>query len=477
MKVVGDLFGSGQMQLPFVLQSAETMKTAVAFLEPLMEKTDSGGKGTVVLATVKGDVHDIGKNLVDIILTNNGYMVYNLGIKVAINEMIEKALEVNADAIGMSGLLVKSTLIMRDNLEELNTRGLADDVPVLLGGAALTRSYVERDLRGVYDGRVFYGKDAFEGLRTMDALIAGKKSGALDPSFGREPSGRVLPPRRSQRDGDAVVPDRSDVAVDVPVFAPPFLGSRVAKGISLDEIAGFVNETALFRNQWQFRPESGEPDADFKTRVRAVLRSQLDVAKQEGLLVPAVAWGYFAVNSEGDDLIVWKDDTRTQEWLRFRFPRQRKAPYHCISDFFRPQSSGDLDYAGFHIVTMGPIASAREKELFAANKYQDYLFLHGLSVEMAEALAELWHKRIREEWGFVGEDGPSLAGLFKQQYRGSRYSWGYPACPDLEEQAKVAELLEIDRIGVALTEESHLVPEQSTSAIIVPHPEAKYFVV
>ena len=377
----------------------------------------------------------------------------------------------------MSGLLVKSTLIMRDNLEELNTRGLADEVPVLLGGAALTRSYVERDLREVYDGRVFYGKDAFEGLRTMDALIEGKRSGQLDPSFGRELTGRVLPPRRSQREGDAEVPARSSVAVDVPVFTPPFLGSRVAKGISLDEIAGFINETALFRNQWQFRPESGESDADFKTRVRAVLRSQLDVAKQEGLLVPSVAWGYFAVNSEGDDLIVWKDDTRTQEWLRFRFPRQRKAPYHCISDFFRPLASGDLDYAGFHVVTMGPIASAREKELFAANKYQDYLFLHGLSVEMAEALAELWHKRIREEWGYVGEDGPSLAGLFKQQYRGSRYSWGYPACPELEEQAKVAELLEIDRIGVSLTEESHLVPEQSTSAIIVPHPEAKYFVV
>jgi 5-methyltetrahydrofolate--homocysteine methyltransferase len=314
-----------------------------------------------VLATVKGDVHDIGKNLVDIILTNNGYMVYNLGIKVAINEMIEKALEVKADAIGMSGLLVKSTLIMRDNLEELNTRGLADDVPVLLGGAALTRSYVERDLRGVYDGRVFYGKDAFEGLRTMDALIEGKRSGRLDPAFGREPSGRVLPPRRSEREGDAEVPARSSVAVDVPVFAPPFLGSRVAKGISLDEIATFVNETALFRNQWQFRPESGEPDADFKTRVRSVLRSQLDIAKQEGLLVPSVAWGYFAVNSEGDDLIVWKDDTRTQEWLRFRFPRQRKAPFHCISDFFRPLASGDLDYAGFHVVTMGPIASAREK--------------------------------------------------------------------------------------------------------------------
>jgi 5-methyltetrahydrofolate--homocysteine methyltransferase len=478
MKVVGDLFGRGEMQLPFVLQSAETMKASVAYLEPHMEKADSGGKGVVVLATVKGDVHDIGKNLVDIILTNNGYMVYNLGIKVAISDMIEKALEVKADAIGMSGLLVKSTIIMRENLEELNTRGLADKVPVLLGGAALTRNYVERDLREVYEGRVFYGKDAFEGLHTMDTLIKGTKDGTIDPAFGREAGGRKLPPRKSQQPDEQVdIPERSDVAIDVPVFSPPFVGARVAKGISLDEIAAYINETALFRNQWQFRPQSGEPDADFKARIRPVLREQLDRAKQEGLLVPAVAWGYFAVNSEGDDLVVWKDDTRTQEWLRFTFPRQRKAPFHCISDFFRPGATGETDYAAFHVVTMGPIASAREKELFAADKYQDYLLLHGLSVEMAEALAELWHHRIREEWGFAGEDGPTLAGLFKQKYRGSRYSWGYPACPELEEQTKVAELLEIERIGVTLTEESHLVPEQSTSAIIVPHPEAKYFVV
>jgi 5-methyltetrahydrofolate--homocysteine methyltransferase len=484
MKVVGELFGSGQMQLPFVLQSAETMKTAVAYLEPHMEKTDAAGKGKVVLATVKGDVHDIGKNLVDIILTNNGYMVYNLGIKVAITEMIDKALEVDADAIGMSGLLVKSTIIMRENLEELNTRGLAERVPVLLGGAALTRNYVERDLRDVYEGRVFYGKDAFEGLRTMETLMAGKKSGDLDPAFGREAGGRKLPPRKSELDASAPpveIPDRSDVAVDVPVFTPPFLGSQVAKGVSLDDIVGYVNETALFRNQWQFRPEKHgdavESDEEFKARIRPTLREQLGVAKQESILVPAVAWGYFAVNGDGTDLVVWKDDTRTQEWLRFSFPRQRKAPFLCIADFFRPVASGEPDYAAFHVATMGERASERERELFAADRYQDYLLLHGLSVEMTEALAELWHRRIREEWGFAAEDGPSLAGLFRQQYRGSRYSWGYPACPDLDDQVKVAELLEIDRIGVSLTEEFHLVPEQSTSAIIVPHPEAKYFVV
>jgi 5-methyltetrahydrofolate--homocysteine methyltransferase len=505
MKVVGDLFASGDMQLPFVLQSAETMKTAVAFLEPHMEKADSGGKGRVVIGTVKGDVHDIGKNLVDIILTNNGYEVVNLGTKVPLTEFVDRATGVEADAIGMSGLLVKSTIIMRENLEELNDRGL-DRIPVLLGGAALTRNYVERDLREVYKGRVFYGKDAFEGLRTMDTLVEGKRSGQLDPDFGRALEGRALPPRKSQRPAEeeqADVPARSDVAPDVPVFDPPFLGARVAKGIPIGDIASYLNETALFRNQWQFRPEKrdgrsrgdggsadrrtspsprgrdserSETDAEFKDRIRAVLRDQLDRAKAEGLLVPAVAWGYFPVNSDGDDLVVWSGDDRTSERLRFRFPRQQKDRYLCISDFFRSVESGDKDYAGFHVVTIGDEASESERELFAADKYQDYLLLHGLSVEMAEALAELWHRRIREEWGFADEDGPTLAGLFRQQYRGSRYSWGYPACPDLEDQTKVAELLEIERIGVSLTEEYHLVPEQSTSAIIVPHPEAKYFI-
>jgi 5-methyltetrahydrofolate--homocysteine methyltransferase len=504
MKVVGDLFASGDMQLPFVLQSAETMKTAVAFLEPHMEKTDAGGKGRVVIGTVKGDVHDIGKNLVDIILTNNGYEVHNLGIKVPLTEFVDKATELEADAIGMSGLLVKSTIIMRENLEELNDRGL-DRIPVLLGGAALTRSYVERDLREVYKGRVFYGKDAFEGLRTMDTLVEGKRTGELPPDFGRALEGRVLPPRKSERDAGTVeVPARSDVATDVPVFDPPFLGARVAKGISIDDIASYLNETALFRNQWQYRPEKqdgrkrgdggsadrrrtspslrgrdgerSETDDEFKARIRPVLRDQLDRAKAEGLLVPAVAWGYFPVSSEGDDLVVWTDDDRTAERLRFTFPRQQKDRYLCISDFFRSVESGEKDYAGFHVVTIGDRATEREQELFAADKYQDYLLLHGLSVEMAEALAELWHRRIREEWGFAAEDGPTLQGLFRQQYRGSRYSWGYPACPDLEDQAKVADLLDIESIGVSLTEEFHLVPEQSTSAIIVPHPEAKYFV-
>ncbi len=477
MKVVGDLFGRGEMQLPFVLQSAETMKTAVAYLEPHLERADGGGKGIVVIGTVKGDVHDIGKNLVDIILTNNGYEVHNIGIKAPLQTFVDKAKEVGADAIGMSGLLVKSTIIMRENLAEMNDLGLAE-TPVLLGGAALTRNYVEVDLREVYDGRLFYGKDAFEGLHTMDQLMEAKRTGTMDPAFGREAGGRKLPPRRSEQPVEpADIPARSDVATDATVFSPPFLGARVAKGVSLDEIAGYINETALFRNQWQFRPEGGEPDAEFKDRIRPTLRAELDGAKSDGWLVPAVAWGYFPVNADGDDLVVWTDDDRRTERTRFHFPRQHKDRFLCISDFFRPVESGDSDYAGFHIVTVGSEATAREQELFAADRYQDYLMCHGLSVEMTEALAELWHRRIREEWGYADEDGPSLAGLFRQQYRGSRYSWGYPACPDLEDQEKLVDLLDAEAIGVVLTEEFQLEPEQTTSAIIVPHPEAKYFVV
>ncbi|MDP9019966.1 MAG: methionine synthase [Actinomycetota bacterium] len=480
MKVVGELFGSGQMQLPFVLQSAETMKRAVAWLEPHMEKADQGGKGKVVLATVKGDVHDIGKNLVDIILTNNGYEVFNLGIKVSITEMVAKALEVEADAIGMSGLLVKSTLIMRENLEELNAQGLAR-IPVLLGGAALTRSYVERDLREIYEGRLFYGKDAFEGLRTLDRLTELTRTGADDPDFGRAPGGRVLPGRRSQGSGDAhvEVPPRSpEVTTDNEVFKPPFLGSRVVKGISIDEVAAYLNETALFRNQWGYRPEKGEPDEEFKNRIRPVLREQLAEAKASGILVPQVVYGFFAANGDGNDVVVWTDDSRATEWGRFSFPRQQEHPFLCIADFFRPLDSGEADYAAFHIVTMGGAVSEAAARLFADDEYSKYLLVHGLGVEMAEALAEYWHRRIREEWGFADEDGPNLKGLFRQQYRGSRYSWGYPACPDLEDNVTVWALLGGERIGLVVSEETgyQYQPEQTTSAIICHHPRAKYFI-
>ncbi len=479
MKVVGELFASGEMQLPFVLQSAETMKAAVAYLEPYMERSDAGGRGRIVLATVKGDVHDIGKNLVDIIFTNNGYEVYNLGIKVGINEMIEKANEVNADVIGMSGLLVKSTLIMRDNLEEMNRKSVSN-IPVLLGGAALTRTYVEHDLREVYEGKVFYGRDAFEGLSTIQRLMEIKASGVDDPSFGTELSGRVLPKRNSERLAEidpATIPDRSpDVVMDNPIFVPPFVGSRVAKGIPLDDIAAYINETALFRNQWGYRPNEGENDAEFKERVRSELRQRLGQAKSDNVLVPQVVSGFFPANSVGTELIIYGDVERTTELTRFDFPRQRVAPYLCIADFFRPLSSGEIDYAGFMVSTMGAKASVAAAELFAENRYLDYVALHGLSVEMTEALAELWHRRIREEWGFANEDGPNLLGLFRQKYRGGRYSFGYPACPELEDNAKVVDLLEASRIGVTISEGFQLDPEQTTLAIICHHPRAKYFV-
>ncbi|MHB1968829.1 MAG: methionine synthase [Acidimicrobiales bacterium] len=477
MRVVGDLFASGEMQLPFVLQSAETMKAAVAYLEPRMERSARGGRGTVVLATVKGDVHDIGKNLVDIILTNNGYEVVNLGIKVGVNEMLTAVEEHRADALGMSGLLVKSTLIMRENLEVMNDRRLTD-VPVLLGGAALTRTFVERDLRQVYDGRLFYGKDAFEGLRVLDRLGAMRRGEIDDPDFGRTVSqSRVQRRFREASAPDPTAPRRSpEVASDNPLFPPPFLGRRVAKGIALDEIVEYLNRTALFRNQWGYRPEDGEDDAAFKERIEPVLRDQLNRAKAEDLLVPQVVWGHFPAAADGDELVIFVDDERDAEITRFRFPRQREAPYLCIADFFRPLESPERDYASFMLVTMGERISARTHELFEQDRYSEYLLLHGLGVEMAEALAELWHRRVREELGFANEDGPSLAGLFRQQYRGGRYSWGYPACPDLTDNAKVATLLEAERIGVTVSEGFQLHPEQTTDAIICHHPRAKYFI-
>jgi 5-methyltetrahydrofolate--homocysteine methyltransferase len=481
MRTVGELFGSGQMQLPFVLQSAETMKMAVDHLKPHMPKVEGQtSKGRIVLATVKGDVHDIGKNLVDIILTNNGYEVHNIGIKVPLSSIIEKAREVKADALGMSGLLVKSTLVMRDNLLELNELGAA--VPVLLGGAALTRRYVERDLREVYEGRLFYGKDAFEGLRTMDRLMSIERGTEPDDGdWGREPVGREVAAAEPAAAPAVPKPRRSpSVALDNPVPRPPFLGSRVARGIALDEIAGWVNETALFRTQWGFRPEkaSGESDEDMRVRVRGTFRQQLAAAKAAGVLVPQVVYGYFPVNGDGDDLIVWEDEARTVERCRFAFPRQPAEPFLSIADMFRPVESGEGDVAAFSIVTMGGEVTEAAARLKAEDRYSDYVFLHGLGVEMTEALAELWHHRIREELGIASEDGTLPQVLHKQGYRGGRYSWGYPACPDLEDNVKVAHLLGADRIGLEVSEETgyQFHPEYSTSAVICHHPQAKYFV-
>ncbi|MCA1834631.1 MAG: methionine synthase [Actinomycetota bacterium] len=473
MKVVGELFASGEMQLPFVLQSAETMKQSVAHLEPYMEKIGDGSKGRIVLATVKGDVHDIGKNLVDIILTNNGYTVYNIGIKQPIQSIIETAERESADAIGLSGLLVKSTLVMREDLEELNRREL-HHYPVLLGGAALTRSYVERDLRELYRGHVFYGRDAFEGLRTMDALMTAKRE-------GKPIELETAPKPKIERPVTVVSPNgapaRSAVSTNVQIPAAPFTGSRIVKGLAIPDIAAYVNKVALYRGQWQYRRRKDQSPEDYEAfiedNVEPVFRSWLDRCIAEQILQPALVYGYFPAQSEGDDLIVYRDDG--SEWVRFTFPRQPRDRRLCIADFFRPASSGGMDTVAFHVVTMGKRASEVAQELFAANQYTDYLYLHGLSVEMAEALAEMWHKRVREELGIAGEDAGDIGGLFSQGYRGSRYSFGYPACPNLEDQQQIFELLEPERIGVSLSEEFQLQPEQSTSAIIVHHPEAKYF--
>ena len=475
MKTVGELFGAGEMQLPFVLQSAEVMKAAVAVLEPHMEKADQGGKGRVVLATVKGDVHDIGKNLVDIILTNNGYTVHNIGIKQPIATIIDKAEEVGADAIGMSGLLVKSTIVMRDNLEELNARGLAS-YPVLLGGAALNRTYVEGDLRQLYKGRVFYCRDAFAGLRVMDQLRSEREQG-VEPAKEPVRAPRVVPakPRGPAPAGTDELA-RSDVATDVPVPTAPFLHeARVVKGVPVRDLVPYLNESALFRGQWQLRPTGGKEAwrHTLETEARPRLRALLDEAIAGQILRPAVVYGYFPCNGDGNDVVVWDD--AGNERVRFTFPRQRRDRRLCIADFFRPISSGEPDVIGMHVVTMGLAASEATARLFADNRYREYLELHGVTVEMAEALAEYWHQRVRQELGIAGDDAADMEDLFDQGYRGSRYSFGYPACPDLEEQTKLFELLRPERIGVELSEEFQLHPEQSTSAIIVHHPEAKYF--
>ncbi|UWE09274.1 methionine synthase [Actinacidiphila bryophytorum] len=477
MKVVGELFGSGQMQLPFVLQSAEVMKIAVAYLEPHMEKSDDEGKGTIVLATVRGDVHDIGKNLVDIILSNNGYTVVNLGIKQPVSAILEAAQEHRADVIGMSGLLVKSTVIMKENLEELNQRGLSADFPVILGGAALTRAYVEQDLHEIYEGEVRYARDAFEGLRLMDALI-GVKRGVAGAALPELKQRRVA--KRAQPEPEAEEVNlgqiRSDVATDNPVPAPPFWGSRVVKGIQLADYASWLDEGALFKGQWglkQARSTGPSYEELVESEGRPRLRGLLTRLQSESLLEAAVTYGYFPCVSKGDDLIVLHEDGT--ERTRFTFPRQRKGRRLCLADFFRPEDSGETDVVGFQVVTVGSRISDAAAELFAADSYRDYLELHGLSVQLAEALAEYWHARVRAELGFAGEDPGDVEDMFALKYRGARFSLGYGACPDLEDRSKIAALLEPERIGVKLSEEFQLHPEQSTDAIVIHHPEAKYF--
>ncbi|WP_326583954.1 methionine synthase [Streptomyces sp. NBC_00481] len=478
MKVVGELFGSGQMQLPFVLQSAEVMKSAVAHLEPHMEKTDDEGKGTIVLATVRGDVHDIGKNLVDIILSNNGYTVVNLGIKQPVSAILDAAKEHRADVIGMSGLLVKSTVIMKENLQELNQRKLAADYPVILGGAALTRAYVEQDLHEIYEGEVRYARDAFEGLRLMDALIGVKRGvpGAKLPEL-RQRRVRATATATAVEERPEEGHVRSDVATDNPVPTPPFRGTRVVKGIQLKEYAAWLDEGALFKGQWglkQARTGEGPTYEELvETEGRPRLRGLLDKLQTDNLLEAAVVYGYFPCVSKDDDLIILDDDGN--ERTRFTFPRQRRGRRLCLADFFRPEESGEMDVVGLQVVTVGSRIGEETAKLFEANAYRDYLELHGLSVQLAEALAEYWHARVRSELGFAGEDPAAIEDMFDLKYRGARFSLGYGACPDLEDRAKIAELLEPERIGVQLSEEFQLHPEQSTDAIVIHHPEAKYF--
>ena len=488
MKVVGDLFGAGQMQLPFVLQSAEAMKSAVRFLEPFMEKKGGAtAKGTMVLATVKGDVHDIGKNLVDIILTNNGYRVLNLGIKQPIEAILQAYDEHGADAIGMSGLLVKSTLIMRDNLELMNERGVK--VPVVLGGAALTRRYVEDDLKSLYKGPLYYARDAFAGLHTMDLLVGENESTEKEKSrdaasaeaaddvedlIGEEAKLGIRKAARQRAAGNTTHTTRSEVSREVPIPQAPFYGSRVVEDIDLDEVLAFINETALFKGQWQFkqgRMPLNEYQALVQDKVRPVYEELKARSKREKLLVPKVVYGYYECQSEDNDLIVYNQGNE----VRFTFPRQPGGKHLCLADFFATRESGMMDTVAFHLVTVGRRASEYAHELFKSDNYSDYLYFHGLSVESAEALAELWHKRIREELGIAGADSPELTRLFRQEYQGARYSFGYPACPRLEDQEKLFALLDPGRIEVTLSEEFQLEPEQSTSAIIVHHPEAKYF--
>ena len=477
MKIVGELFGKGEMQLPFVLQSAEVMKIAVAILEPHMEKTDDEGRGKILLATVKGDVHDIGKNLVDIILSNNGYTTVNIGIKQTINQIIDAAAENNVDVVGMSGLLVKSTVIMKENLEELNTRGLSDRWPVILGGAALTRSFVEVDLANVFPGTVRYAKDAFEGLKLMDSMMGMKRGvpGAELPALRERKTVRT---RGVINEGDLIVDtERSDVAANNSLPSPPFYGSKVVKGIALADYLGMLDERALFMGQWGLKGARGEYEKMVETEGRPRLRSLLNEVQSQGWLNAAVVYGYFPCYSEGNDLVVLHHEgpDKGKERVRFSFPRQRRDRRLCLSDFYRSKESGEIDTVAFHIVTMGQSVSEATSKLFEANNYREYLELHGLSVQLTEALAEHWHARIRQELSFGSEDSPDITEILDQGYRGSRYSFGYPACPDLEQQVQLCQLLEPERIGVELSEEFQLHPEQSTSAIIVHHPEAKYF--
>jgi len=524
MAVVGDLFGRGEMQLPFVLQSAETMKAAVAWLEPLMERLDGDSRGKIVLATVRGDVHDIGKNLVDIILTNNGYTVFNLGIKQPIQHILEVAHEHRPHAIGMSGLLVKSTVIMRENLEEMNRRGI--EIPVILGGAALTRAYVEADCRRIYNGPLYYAKDAFEGLDLMGRIVAG----APKPAVRTLPSAEAAQPELSVSEQamledladefaetmpqDAATPTEAEPATKVPALAAavaraapgcrterpaprerearpgagglqrdfaypqaPFLGARVIEAVNLQSVVPYINEITLFQFQWGYR-RKGKPQAEYKKlideRVRPIFMALAKQCAKERILEPKAAYGYWRCVPEGDALVLLHPEDESRVAARFAFPRQKAKRGLCIADYFRARA-GEPDVVALQVVTVGQRSSDVAREWFAENRYQDYLHLHGLSVEAAEGLAEYVHRQIRGELGIAHEDARDMREIFKQGYRGCRYSFGYPACPNLADQEVLLDLLGASRIGIQMSDEHQLWPEQSTSALICHHPDAKYF--
>ena len=478
MKIVGELFGAGKMQLPFVLQSAEVMKAAVRHLEPHMEKVEGSEKGSILLATVSGDVHDIGKNLVDIILSNNGYRVVNIGIKQPINNILDKFHESKCQVIGLSGLLVKSTLIMRDNLIEMNERGL-EKIPVILGGAALTRGYVEQDLRAIYKGNVYYAQDAFEGLAIM-GQFADTGVPDLPSAETEEPeyTPRVASHRVGVVDSDLYVFDgvKSDVAPVEKIPTLPFYGAKKWDKFDIFELYRYINTVALWRGQWQYKRPDGMSNPEFAAWLEENVRPVFEQKQRElaSRMKPRAKWGYFWCNSEGNDLIIYHEDQKTER-QRFNFPRQRDMRRQCLADFFLPVEGGVKDVVAFHLVTVGEEVTEYERCLFAKGDFQDYLYVHGMGVETAEALAEYWHQQIRREMGIDDQEPEDMRLLFSAKYHGARYSFGYPACPNLEDQAKLFELLQPEDLGVALTEEFMIAPEQSTSAIIVHHPEAKYF--
>ncbi len=486
MKVVGELFGAGKMQLPFVLQSAETMKAAVAYLEPHMDRVEGQEKGTIVVATVKGDVHDIGKNLVDIILTNNGYKVINLGIKQPIENILAAVKQHKADVVGMSGLLVKSTVVMRESLERMSKDG--ERVPVILGGAALTRNYVEGDCAKAYEtGQVAYARDAFDGLDLMDKVMTGRFEAhvaerraafADKPKNGKRVLGRAAQADQRPVDAEEIRIRREELAEGVEIPAPPFWGARVVERVALDALLPFLNERMLYQFQWGYR-KNGRSLSDYMSwargELRPVLKRMVDLAKAEDILQPQAVYGYWPANADGNDVVVFDPEDPEREVARFALPRQGRAGGLCIADFLRDRSSGRRDVLGLQIVTIGQKASDTAREWFGSDRYQDYLYLHGLGVEMAEALAEYVHKRIRGELGFGHVDARDLDMMLQQGYRGSRYSFGYPACPKLEDQTHLLRLLQAGEIGVELSDEHQLHPEQSTSAIVLHHPQAKYF--